>query len=630
MTTPSTKNLRSIRLEAATACQLKCPACPTASGKTGERLGVGFLKFADFKRVVDANPQLSHIELSNWGEIFLNKDLPAILKYAYQKNVGLTAANGANLNTVSEEVLEALVKYRFRALTCSVDGASPQTYAIYRVKGDFNRVMGNIRTINKYKAQYHSPYPELNWQFVVFGHNEHEIPLAKKMAAELNMKLKLKLSWDDLYSETFSPVKDRELVRREIEFGVADRAEFSEKYGKVYMKRCCLDLWKAPQINHDGRILGCTVNYWDDYGNVFKDGLALCLNGERMRTAREMLMGRVEAQSGIPCNACTVYKHMRELNDWITPEETGRPYVKSRNLLFVENKLLGDKWTGRLVNAIGRMRDRVRVFHEVRGNRQGRPKRSSPITAGIYPLPELMTADQSAGWQGYPLFSGGSTNVSKLTCHTSVLDPGACPHPPHRHPEEELLVLLDGELDVILPELKGTGGKNRRLKVGGFLYYPADFPHTIRTVSDVPAKYVMFKWINTALKPAGRLEYDDWTIPEAAAVGSGEDGMAARKIFAGSTECLKKLHGHATCLAPGAGYDPHVDKHDVAIIMLEGEVETLNQRAARHNIIYYPAGTAHGMRNAGTGPARYLVFEFHARSGAEQYPVVAALARIMR
>ena len=70
---------------------------------------------------------------------------------------------------------------------------------------------------------------------------------------------------------------------------------------------------------------------------------------------------------------------------------------------------------------------------------------------------------------------------------------------------DQLGALLDGELDVILPERKGAGEKKRCLKAGGFLYYPADFPHTIRTVSDVPAKYVMFKWINTAVKPAGRL-----------------------------------------------------------------------------------------------------------------------------
>ena len=120
---------RRIRLEASTACQLKCPACPTAQGEVGKRIGTGFLRYPDFKKIVDDNRWLSTIELSNWGEIFLNPDLGKIIEYAHRKNVRLLAKNGANLNTVRDEVLEALVKYRFHTLSVSIDGASQETYA---------------------------------------------------------------------------------------------------------------------------------------------------------------------------------------------------------------------------------------------------------------------------------------------------------------------------------------------------------------------------------------------------------------------------------------------------------------------------------------------------------------------
>src|SRR5438874_1490946 len=66
---------RFVRLDASTVCQLKCPSCPTATGATGQNLGVGSLKFEDFKRFIRRNPQVSHVELSNWGEVFLNQDL---------------------------------------------------------------------------------------------------------------------------------------------------------------------------------------------------------------------------------------------------------------------------------------------------------------------------------------------------------------------------------------------------------------------------------------------------------------------------------------------------------------------------------------------------------------------------
>ena len=83
-----------------------------------------------------------------------------------------------NINNVQKDVLEGLVKYRLRSMTCSIDGASNETYKTYRVKGNFETVIENIRKINFFKQKYQSEYPRLTWQFIVFGHNEHEIPLA--------------------------------------------------------------------------------------------------------------------------------------------------------------------------------------------------------------------------------------------------------------------------------------------------------------------------------------------------------------------------------------------------------------------------------------------------------------------
>ena len=80
----------------------------------------------------------------------------------------------------------------------------------------------------------------------------------------------------------------------------------------------------------------------------------------------------------------------------------------------------------------------------------------------------------------------------------------------------------------------------------------------------------------------------------------------------GPTTFLGKLHAHVTTLQPGAGYEPHVDAYDVAILTLSGTVETLGDRVGPDTVIYYAAGEAHGMRNVGSGVARYLVFEFHA------------------
>ncbi len=313
-----------IRLDASTVCQLKCPCCPTTSGQIAKHLKSGFLKFDDFRKLVDDNPQVRLIELSNWGEALLNPQLAQILQYAYGKGISLTLGNGANLNTVKPQVLESLVKYQLRLITCSIDGASPGTYSTYRVGGDFNRVIGNIELINEFKQKYHSPYPELNYQFIAFGHNEHEIQQARALAARLNMRFSLKMNWDDLYDTPFSPVRDHELIARESGLGVATRAEYREKFGHEYLQKpICAEMWTAPQVNFDGKVVGCCVNYWDDYGNAFTEGLLKVLNNERMRYARLMLLGKAQARADIACTTCKFYQAMKSTDSWIHSRDIG-------------------------------------------------------------------------------------------------------------------------------------------------------------------------------------------------------------------------------------------------------------------------------------------------------------------
>lgn len=304
----------SIRLEASSFCQLRCPSCPTTQGLIAEHIGSGFLRFADFRALLDQSPDLRHIELSNYGEIFLNPDIYWIIRLADARGIKLTADNGVNLNNVKEEVLEALVRYRFHSMTCSLDGASDDTYRQYRVRGNYDQVIANIETINRYKKQFHSPYPYLKWQFVIFGHNEHEIEIARAKAKELGMDFYTKLSWD----EAVSPVRDAEKVRSQIGEAPTSRSEHEKESGTDYMNHVCNQLWDLPQINWNGEVLGCCINYWGRFGkNAFEDGLDAAVNSSAMRHARAMLTGRAAERSDVPCSTCFVYKKMKKSGKWL-------------------------------------------------------------------------------------------------------------------------------------------------------------------------------------------------------------------------------------------------------------------------------------------------------------------------
>lgn len=310
-----------ICLDASTHCQLNCRSCPNHTVRFKKGVGYGYLTVENFRLFIKNNPTVKSVELSNWGEVFLNPELKAIIKFASDKNIRLSANNGANFNNVSEDVLEALVKYQFHSISVSVDGCSNETYSQYRVNGDFNGLILNIRKLVDLKRKHNSLFPHLKWQFIAFDHNVHEIKIAKKLAVELGMSFYLKLSWDDLYVDSFSQVSDSDIVKLESGLGVSNREEYYQKYKKDYIAPTCLQLWKYPRINFDGRFLGCSVNYWGDYGNVFDQNLKTIIKGEQYSYAKRMLMGIVPEREDIPCSVCPVYKKMRIRGSWIKPSE---------------------------------------------------------------------------------------------------------------------------------------------------------------------------------------------------------------------------------------------------------------------------------------------------------------------
>lgn len=309
---------KGIKVEAGTICQLNCPCCYMRLDKEGVKngCGLGFLSFVNFKKLVDDN-YLECIELSNSGEIFLNLDLIKIMEYAYKNKIKLSANTGVNLNTLSDEMAEALVKYQFDSFHVSIDGASQETYSIYRVNGNYDKVIENIKKIIYFKEKYNSIYPTIEWKFVVFGHNEHEIIKAKREAEKLGIRIFFEMNWDSSYS----PVINKEFISKET--GLDYNYDNTENVILAYQRDpshwfFCSMLWEQPQINWDGQVLGCCSVHRENFGgNAFKDGLLKALNHPKMIYAKNMLTGNAPIIDSIPCGHCFVFEKMRKMNYWM-------------------------------------------------------------------------------------------------------------------------------------------------------------------------------------------------------------------------------------------------------------------------------------------------------------------------
>lgn len=239
------------------------------------------------------------------------------------------------------------------------------------------------------------------------------------------------------------------------------------------------------------------------------------------------------------------------------------------------------------------------------------------LTSRVEPLRLPLKTNKDTGWQPYPVFAGHTKCIDKMSCHVSALDVGASPHPPHDHDDEELLVMLSGEAELELPEPGDDGQPSpTTLRPGEFVYYPAGFSHTLTTTGHSPANYLMFKWRGTRRGAGNELAFRKHDALSYAMPSDDRPGFRPRRVFQQPTGYLGLLNCHVSTLSPGAGYDPHEDAYDVAIVLLQGTVEAAGERLVDHGVMFFAAGVTHGIFNPGPGTARYLVFEFHAHGDA--------------
>lgn len=86
------------------------------------------------------------------------------------------------------------------------------------------------------------------------------------------------------------------------------------------------------------------------------------------------------------------------------------------------------------------------------------------------------------------VFQAPTATLDELESHITTLNPGQSAHAPHRHPDEEILIIKEGTVESLV------NGQTKRLGPGGVIFQASNQLHTIRNVGDTPATYFVFKW----------------------------------------------------------------------------------------------------------------------------------------
>jgi quercetin dioxygenase-like cupin family protein len=86
------------------------------------------------------------------------------------------------------------------------------------------------------------------------------------------------------------------------------------------------------------------------------------------------------------------------------------------------------------------------------------------------------------------VFRAPTATLDELEYHTTTLKPGASPHPPHTHQNEELLIIKAGAVEAYV------NGEWKPAPTGSLLFFASNVPHTVRNTGKEPATYHVVNW----------------------------------------------------------------------------------------------------------------------------------------
>lgn len=93
------------------------------------------------------------------------------------------------------------------------------------------------------------------------------------------------------------------------------------------------------------------------------------------------------------------------------------------------------------------------------------------------------------------LFDGATRTFRDLKGHITTLNPAETPHVPHRHPDEELILVREGTLEVTVNGAVHTAG------AGAVIFLASQDEHGLRNAGPGRATYFVFRFV-TAETPA--------------------------------------------------------------------------------------------------------------------------------
>ncbi len=85
-------------------------------------------------------------------------------------------------------------------------------------------------------------------------------------------------------------------------------------------------------------------------------------------------------------------------------------------------------------------------------------------------------------------FKARTATLDELEIHVTTLEPGKTSHPPHQHPNEELIIIKQGTVETL------SNGEWKRAGPGSVIFNASNQLHGLRNVGSDEAVYHVINW----------------------------------------------------------------------------------------------------------------------------------------
>jgi MoaA/NifB/PqqE/SkfB family radical SAM enzyme len=288
-------------------CQLRCPLCPT--GLQVQDRPHGHARLEMFERLLEqVGPSLFFMDFYNWGEPLLNTHVEELIALASSRRIVCSMSTNLSL-PLTDERIKRILTSGLNELIVAADGATTESYATYRRRGDFDLVKDNMRRIVAIRRQLGQSQPLLTWQYLVFRFNEDEKDRARELAAEIGVdRIEFRTPFIDIDRYAMPDSQKREMsswsaADRLYQIGPRTAAAAAKRYSR------CGWHYTSAAVNWDGSVAPCCTVFEkrDDFGSLGPNGerpYMDVVNNAAFRSVRDRFSGRAKAPTGLVCENC--------------------------------------------------------------------------------------------------------------------------------------------------------------------------------------------------------------------------------------------------------------------------------------------------------------------------------------